>query len=462
MILLISTPWVYAQAQTLAFPGAEGFGRFAKGGRGGMVIEVTNLNDSGSGSLRAAVEALGPRIVVFRVGGTITLASDLVISNPNITIAGQTAPGDGILIKNGEIAIKASEVIIRFVRSRPGFNTFNTDGFSIAGSNVILDHCSTSWSTDEGISIIGGRNITVQWCIAAEGLFGSSRESKGIFARGSNTRDISIHHNYMISNNNRNPLGKGESNSTPQVLDFVNNLVVYGTGRGTSQTTGGLINHNWVGNAYLADSLSNRKGSGCVRTVGTPYNLSSTIFLKGNICPTRPNNNLAEDLAIDASDSIPITQTRFSAPSLASETDAFQAYIDVLAKAGARMPVLDSVDQRLIGYAQGTAFLPDNIGEVITDYPPHPTGKPLIQHENDVGGYSIYNSGTAPVDTDRDGMPDAWETQNGLDPSDPSDGSKDADGDGYTNVEEYLNSLLTGSGQENSPPSSPTNLIVVR
>ncbi|MGB8359464.1 MAG: pectate lyase, partial [Bacteroidales bacterium] len=197
-----------------AFPGAEGFGANTIGGRGGRVIEVTNLNDSGSGSLREAVEAEGPRIIVFRVSGTIAQKTILRIYNPYITIAGQTAPGDGICLKDNELEIAADQVVVRYIRSRAGDRVSKENhGINIvAGKNIIVDHCSTSWAIDETLSAttrghLG--NLSVQWCIISESL-NNSRHSKGPHGYGSLIRGgwgngYTFHHNLYAHNSARNP-----------------------------------------------------------------------------------------------------------------------------------------------------------------------------------------------------------------------------------------------------------------
>ena len=199
--ILINSAIVFSQP---AFPGAEGFGANSLGGRGGTVYEVTNLNDDGPGSLRAVVDARGPRIAVFRVSGTIALKSILKVTNPYITIAGQTAPGGGICLKDNELQIEADHVVVRFIRSRVGDNVSNENhGFNIvAGKNIIVDHCSASWAVDEVLSCTtGGKldNVTVQWCFITESLHNSVHwkgpHGMGSIISGSYGSKYSFNHN---------------------------------------------------------------------------------------------------------------------------------------------------------------------------------------------------------------------------------------------------------------------------
>ena len=231
---LCATVW----GQTLAFPEAEGFGRFAQGGRGGQVIEVTNLNDSGTGSLRAAVEASGARTVIFRVGGTIEITSDnnrLRVMNPYLTIAGQTAPGDGILIRGGMLDVQTHDVIVRHLRIRPGpvAAIDAAQVFAVQGEihDVIFDHVSMSWSTDEAFSVFSSladvHNVTLQWSILSESLDCSTHpegcHSKGLLVGASNLSEVSIHHNLLSHHQDRNPLLSSGN------VDFVN-IIIYNWG----------------------------------------------------------------------------------------------------------------------------------------------------------------------------------------------------------------------------------------
>lgn len=208
VVLVLTTSLFSEPAKILAFPGAEGFGSMTRGGRGGRVIAVTNLNDSGPGSFREACEAEGPRIVVFRVSGTITLESTLRIPNSHITIAGQTAPGDGICVRNYPISISASEVIIRYLRVRLGDES-GVDADAISSryqKNIILDHVSASWSVDETVSIYHCENVTVQWCLISESMY-NSNHVKGTHGFGGiwGSNYSTYHHNLLAHHGSRNP-----------------------------------------------------------------------------------------------------------------------------------------------------------------------------------------------------------------------------------------------------------------
>lgn len=431
-----------------AFPGAEGFGANSVGGRGGRVIEVTNLADSGMGSLRAAIEAEGPRIVVFRVGGTIELQSGLVITNPFITIAGQTAPGGGITLRNDPsnsktpLKIKTHDVVIRYIRSRPGSSTEITDtldAISIGNRkggvyNIIIDHSSFSWATDEVVnSWFDAHDITIQWSIVSEGLNCSTHEegchSKGMLLGSDGSRNISIHHNLFAHNAERNPLIK-----TSGLVDVTNNVMYnpkWSASVSTDDYNEALI--NFVGNYF---KLGNDSNSGS-------YLLSTSdkggdgfqIFVQGNIGPNRPSTDMDETLVAKPRARQWIVPTQHDAP-LVTTTSAFEAYDQVLANAGATIGV-DS---------QGNSYLRrDTVDERIVDDVRNGTGG-IINDPSEVGGWPELAAGTAPDDTDHDGMADEWEVLYCFYPNDPSDGLGDADGDGYTNVEEYLNGTKPTTG----------------
>ena len=223
-----------AQAQLIAFPGAEGYGKYTSGGRNGRVIEVTNLNgDESAGSLRAALNTPGtdPITIVFKLSGTISLTKGLVkVGRSNMTIAGQTAPGDGICIKNGYLKFSGSNLIIRYMRLRPGDEAGLSDLSSLGNENsknVIIDHCSLSWSNEESHTCYDNKYITVQWCILSEGLY-NSFDSKGARSYGSQWggQYASYHHNLLAHNASRSPRVNGSrSHDTVAVCDFRNNVI---------------------------------------------------------------------------------------------------------------------------------------------------------------------------------------------------------------------------------------------
>lgn len=241
------------RASVPAFPGAEGFGAKATGGRGGRVIAVTNLDDSGPGSLRAALDEKGPRMVIFRVSGNIALKSSLRLRNGDITIAGQTAPGDGICLQNYSLDLSgANNVIVRYLRIRPG----DTSGKELdalggrSGENIIIDHCSASWSIDECVSIYSGaRNVTVQWCLISESLY-QSLHGKGHHGFGGiwGGQDASWHHNLLAHHSSRNPRVVGKSIGD-QFLDLRNN-VIYNWGYNSCYGGDGDVRVNLINNVY--------------------------------------------------------------------------------------------------------------------------------------------------------------------------------------------------------------------
>jgi len=431
-----------AHAQTLAFPGAEGYGKFAKGGRGGKIIEITTLRDGGPGSLRSAVEASGARIVVFRTGGTIELRKALKIRDPYLTIAGQTAPGDGITLKGGGIKIGTHDVVIRCLRIRPGPNGAE-DGlfFGPEASNVIIDRCSISWSVDENVASYGhNRDITIQWCIIGEGLY-ESVHSKGAHSRGMRIgkarrgpgfHKISIHHNLFAHNNMRNANLMWESET-----EFINN-VIYNWGKRATRVAS-KVKVNIIGNMfkegptthtrYKPITLEASDGDGDYPQPVAPqaYISADNIWMNrsGNITGT------GRDL-VDLSAGGTLLETPVATESgikiYPMETSARL----VLENVGAILPKRDDVDKRIVSTVMNnsgprTEFDGTNA---------------LVDHPNQVGGWPHLNAGTPQPDSDHDGMPDAWETANGLDSKDASDANSDHDGDGFTNIEEYLNSLI--------------------
>jgi hypothetical protein len=426
----------------LAFPGAEGYGRFARGGRGGRVIKVTNLNDSGPGSLRAAVEAEGPRTVVFDVSGRIVLQRKLVIRNPYLTIAGQTAPGKGICVSNYNLGmLGAHDVVVRYLRVRPGDTAGVTlDGMGMASSDhCIIDHCSISWTQDEAFSSRAAKNITLQRTLISEALNVAGHKN---YERGkqhgyaaSIGGDIgSFHHNLLAHCAGRNwSLAGGLDKAGVHTgrLDIRNN-VVYNWGHRT--TDGGAMQVNFVNNYYKPGPAT--RVFHVLMPERNRHFGPQDYFVAGNVMEGRygaseplagvvePRNESMANFLVDAA---------FFEPHVTTQS-AHEAYEDVLADVGCNLPMLDDHDRRVIeevragtaeykGSVSGLAGLPDS--------------------QSDVGGWEDYPEEHRPTDwdTDGDGMPSAWERQHGLDPNNAADGHLDSDADGYTNLEEFLNGL---------------------
>ena len=437
---------VLEKAAIPAFPGAEGAGAFTPGGRGGKVIEVTNVRDSGPGSLREAIEAEGPRIVIFRISGIITLKKLLTISNPYITIAGQTAPGDGICIRGQTTEINTHDVVLRYLRFRRGNIKDRNDalgGYPVG--NIIVDHCSASWGLDENLSLyrymkempdgpdkkMPVENLTIQWCISSEAL-DLNNHAFGATWGGKN---CSFHHNLFACNTGRNPsIGWGDH------FDFRNNVLFNWRHR---TVDGGDASSmvNIVANYYKPGPAVNEGG---IRyRICRPQHLDmyseakregkwyvEDNFVVGNPKVSADNwdggvqfDDAPTQAEIKALKKKVRATTPAPAPSITQQS-AEQAYELVLARAGAILPKRDPVDRRIIHIVR--------------------TGKPnfkngIIDIPSDVGGWPQYKSSPAPVDSDHDGMPDKWEKKFSLKWNDPSDGAKDSDSDGYTNVEEWLN-----------------------
>jgi pectate lyase len=432
-----------------AFPGAWGGGMFTTGGRGGKVIAVTSLADSGPGTLRAAASEHGPRIVVFRVAGTIKLNSDIDINHPDITIAGQSAPGDGICIANGSLNINTRNVILRHLRVRRGNPRGGQGSDNIGGnpeSHVIVDHCSASWGRDENISLYrfmklmpdGTRekwptqNVTIQWVISSEAL-GPGHEFGGTWGG----TDSTFHHNLFACNTGRNP-----SIGMSGEFDYRNNVIFnweHRTMDGSDETL--LV--NVIANYYKAGPATKENMKNVMARMEERNQISPGKAKEGQgwYPPTAPRpgkwyvagNIVENDPAVTADNwkgirgnaELARVNTPFEGWPVNQQTAA-AAYESVLAKGGATLPKRDAVDRRVMEMVR--------TGKTTT-----PTG--ILRHPDEVGGYPelTYSPESVPADADADGMPDAWEQTHGLNAGDASDGSADADKDGYTNVEEFLN-----------------------
>jgi len=493
--VVVGFVWPQAAAALPAFPGAEGHGSDTPGGRGGTVIAVTNLNDSGPGSLRAALATPGPRIVVFRTGGTIVLQSTLQITQPHLTIAGQTAPGDGILIRNDDVGsgpadsfpsirIATHDVVIRYLRVRPGMmqedatctalppapcesrcqppGDIRAIDMDVGARDIVLDHVSASWASDETLASWGTQRVTVQWSIFGEGLnymlydpsgsfhgTGELHAGPGVSAPSGPT---SVHHNLWAHYSARmpqvaatcaDPLAWSQCAS-----DVVNNVVYDWKHFGTHLNN--LLGHgffNAVGNYYKAgpSRLGSAAGLSFNDWADEPFfasvpgarigihfsdNVEWVGPLDTDVAPSTVqcgawDRDLGAFAFCDAADyAAPVA---FTTPPITTHgaTAVFDLVLDDAGASirldanGTAVPARDPVDARLVQEVR------DGTGGVLEDPPDFP-------------GWPAMDPGTPYADGDGDGMPDAWETTHGLDPF-TDDGALDGDSDGYTHVEEFLN-----------------------
>ena len=471
MAILMSMAATAQTEKMIAFPGAEGFGRYTTGGRGGKVYHVTNLNDAGNGSLRWANSQPGPRTIVFDVSGTIFLKSALKIAN-NTTIAGQTAPGDGICIADYPVTL-GSNVICRFMRFRLGNRQVayhEGDGLgSMDENNIIVDHCSVSWSIDECLSIYGGRNLTVQWCISSQSLVNSGH-SKGAHGYGGNWGGAgsSFHHNLIAHHTSRTPrLGPRQGTQTDERMDMRNNVIYNWGGNGCYGGEGMKV--NIVNNYYKPGPATNNRNSTIQQRIAaigirtseythhndTPngwdvmWHVWGKYYVTGN--KNTKHSNVTNDNwtygmwnQVDANGNDgTYTQTTKDTmlinepiPFVAVTTHtADQAYDKVLKYVGASLH-RDALDNMIISDVQNGEATCTGSGN----------DKGFINSQEDVKSviptlWPELNSTTAPTDTDGDGMPDEWETAHGLNASDTNDGNTIGK-DGYTNLEIYMNSLV--------------------
>ena len=419
-----------------AFPSAEGFGAMTIGGRGGRVIKVTNLADNGDGSLRAAIEARGARIIVFDVSGTIDLRSGLTIRHPNITIAGQSAPGGGITLRGHGLTISTSEVIVRYIRVRPGdINQVETDAISVtAGQNIIVDHCSASWSTDETLSVsqqmtTGPRqlkNVTVQWSIISESLDRSVHDKGahgyGSLVRGSAGSNYSFHHNLWAHHRARMPRPGNFADATEDrvgsLFDFTNNVFFnWGgdrdDGAGYNVDTTAISRYNFVNNAYISGTNSRTQLAFVESAPGARAHFSGNT-MNGRAALT------ATIVKLKRPEAGYFSATPFDTAAI-SKTPARTAFRHVLTSAGASL-VRDSVDARIVNDVRNR------------------TGS-IINSQADVGGWPVLASAPARLDTDNDAIPDTWERRHRLNPRDASDANLDRNTNGYPDIEDWLNSL---------------------
>lgn len=498
LVVLLCTLTMSAQRpQPPAFPGAEGYGMYTTGGRGGKVYHITTLEDNGDnksplpGSLREAIRKKGPRTIVFDLSGTIHLKSELKIQNGDITIAGQSAPGDGICVADFPFVIAADNVIIRFMRFRLGNVALKSDpkaheGDGLGASdhdNIIVDHCSVSWSIDECCSVYGGKNITVQWCIVSQSLRNSGH-AKGAHGYGGNWggSGASYHHNLLAHHDSRCPrLGPRVTTQEDERVDIRNNVFYNWGGNGCYGAEG--MNINIVNNYYKpGPGTAKRKAlvEQRIAQIGvrnTKYTKHDTdepnkwdvmwhrwgkYFIDGNVNDKYPE--VTDDnwtLGVYAQTDVEKTDgtwtqetrdtIRLAKPIdiLPTTThDALTAYNQVLNYAGCSLR-RDQVDEMIVmdtrfGLASHTGTKVDpkgrkNIPGIIDD---PEDNRPDGKASKDWQAWPVLNSLPAATDTDGDGIPDSFETQIGLDPNNPADGAMRHRQSGFTFLEIYLNALV--------------------
>ena len=431
---MLALPFLFSQhllAQQLAFPSATGFGAFAAGGRCGIVCVVDNLNDSGPGSFREAIEKNEPRTVIFSISGTIELTSPLIIKYPFLTIAGQTAPGDGICIKNFSLKISGThDIVIRHIRVRPGIEYLSlgssVDAIEIrASERVIIDHCSFSWGTDELLNTWHGtKDFTIQWCIFSEPL-NNSVHVKGAHGYAASIGGIrnSFHNNLFAHAPGRNPSIAGQDTDSTILLNFSNNVVFNWEHRSCDGKPRSI---NFTGNYYkpgpaTIDEVRSRlvRVDNCDKYGYTPKWHVENNFIEGY--PELSENNWAGAIAFEQGTSEQQNRSHesFDQAGYISK-DPELIYHEVLDLAGALCPKRDAIDNRIVSEVKSGAAT---------------FGNGIIDKVEQVGGWPQLRSEDPPRYSDKDGMPDNWEIQSGLDPFDPADRNIYSQKNGFTKLE---------------------------
>lgn len=440
-----------------AFPGADGGGKYVTGGREGLVVHVTTLEDARDkstgqpmvGTLRKALQMDGTRTVVFDVSGTINLTSQLEVTAGNLTIAGQTAPGDGICIAGYPVVVKASNVIIRFLRFRMGDqNKVEGDALSINDhSNIIVDHCSFSWSTDECVSCYGNTDFTLQYCFITESLR-RSVHVKGNHGYGGiwGGKNASFHHNLLAHHDSRNPRFDHSyvNNTCFGPIDYVNN-VVYNWGGNSTYGGEGYTQArkiNMVNNYYKYGPVTSKKNRLVDPTVSCEFCSDGHTLIPGKFWLEGNYMYGYADVTSDNWKGSTQTGSNVKATArwtegltaLENEQSAEAAFETVLTKAGCSHH-RDAIDARIVNEVRNGSY---------TYTGSNGSTKGLIDSPSDVGGYpAIAETHRADdYDTDLDGMPDAWEDEHGLDKNASADGKTYTLDKNYTNLEVYLNSLV--------------------
>ena len=481
-----------AQEQTPAFPGAEGFGRYVTGGRGGKVLHVKNLNDAGYQSLRWCLQQQGTKTIVFDVSGTIHLESALSIPS-NTTIAGQTAPGDGICLADYPVSIGGNNVIVRYMRFRLGNKNVKKDGADgwdgfggFDKQDWMIDHCSVSWSIDECLSVLGNRNTTVQWCLVAQSLVNSGH-SKGAHGYGGNWggSGASFHHNLIAHHSSRTPrLGPRPTTQLDERMDMRNNVIYNFGGNGCYGGEGMTVN---IVNNYYKPGPGSPSGNKAKRIAGIGIRTNSYVatypdyapalhlwgkyYVTGNENPSHPDVT-ADNWKIGVLDQVDAsgcdgTWTQATRDSIKLEEPmpfiyttthtARRAYEKVLDYAGASLH-RDSFDELIIDdtrYGKAT-YTGSGLskGFINTQNDNKPANAP-----SDWSAWPTLVSADAPTDTDQDGIPDEWETANGLDPNNKND-YKNLNDEGYTMLEVYMNSLVADITADQYADGEPQGRII--
>ena len=473
--------------KTPAFPGAEGYGRYVTGGRGGQVYHVTNLKDSGTGSLRWACEQSGTRTIVFDVSGTIHLKSQLKLRNGNVTIAGQTAPGDGICVADWDFTIAAPNVIIRYMRFRPGETSQGEpDGLGgFDGRDIIVDHCSVSWSVDECLSVYGNEHMTVQWCIVSQSLRNSTH-AKSAHGYGGNWggKGATYHHNLVAHHDSRTPrFGNRPTFVQQDTTDYRCNVIYNWAGNGCYGGEGMKI--NMVNNYYKPGPATDGRATGsrsplAYRICGLgvtskegdgSYHIWGKYYVDGNENADHPSLKTKNwEMGIYpqiSTDNWGYTATtkdtmRLNEPLpfiyVTTHTPQ-QAYEQVLKYAGASLHrdaldevIISDTRQRKATYT-GDTSKGDWPGIIDSPFDLKPNGAAA-----EWTPWPELSTTNAPLDTDGDGMPDDWETANGLNPNNKADGTFRND-EGYTNLELYMNAIVDHITQAQNEGGTPEGCI---
>ena len=435
-----------------AFPGAEGYGKYTTGGRGGKVYIVSNLNDNGSGSFREAASAKGKRIIVFAVSGTIHLESKLSIKS-DATLAGQSAPGDGICLADNSVGLGGDNIIVRFLRFRMG-DKYQKGGMvdgnggddAFGGThfkNIMIDHCSMSWSTDEVFSIYAGDSTTLQWNLISEPLnysyhFETGDKDYEHHGYGGiwGGRHLSGHHNLFAHCGNRTPRFDGARNIPEENVDFRNN-VIYNWGENNVYAGEGG-NYNVVNNYYKYGPSTSNAGR---KRVVNPYKKLPKLkygkfYVDGNYMEElKTTLHSWWGVTMHEGNDADTLQSKLYSPLLfepVNTQSAEKAYELILKSVGASYR-RDTLDQRIINDVK------NRTGRIIDVQGGYPHG---TAYELTVNAWPFLASLPAPDDTDKDGMPDIWEKKYGLNPSDASDAASYKLSKSYTNIEVYLNSLI--------------------